>query len=469
MRTIAVIILLALASVGLAIDTVDKPIAPDGTKAIIDLPATQHMRNVGGSDGAGLCVYTAVTMAARWGNERSMYDLRKFAEGRPGGSYPEKLASDITLYCKRKGVAEPAYVQHTGGDETFLDLVVKTRRMASITYAGMDGFYDAPIAHMVNLSALDIKQGAIIDNNRPGSWVWMKREQLLARWKGYYDDGRQMLVPVSDGHRIFWQHVGGGWAFVWLAPPAPPVPPKVNESAEPVVIQPTYVWERHLLGWFEDQPHWFCYKDGTLIFVIEPDGTWHTLDAALVPDPPVDVPSPPEAEPTEDYNKGVRFDRLRPGFRYWIGGVECSRAKAYAAVADPGGLVDDSDRYHLSIINDSASQVKTWFAGPLAKYARRVHIQVYTADDWPAKDRLHAAVTLQEPGKIGGKIVGTASVATQDAVAKILADVFDPPAPAPAPPAPAPRPNIDPPARPTLRWPHAIALAAGLLIFRRKS
>src|ERR1700721_2708427 len=144
MYRIALAALLLLTSSLLAFDTTPTPVAPDGTNAVIDLPNSQHMRNSVGSDGSGLCVYTAVTMSARWQNVSDMYGFRKFAEGRPGGSYPEKLASDIKTYSARNGRKPPAFVQHSGGDETFLDLGMHTRRMAGITYAAYAGCSQPP-------------------------------------------------------------------------------------------------------------------------------------------------------------------------------------------------------------------------------------------------------------------------------------------------------------------------------------
>ena len=47
--------------------------SPDGIEALVcDLPALEHMKNTGGSDGAGLCVFTSVEHCARWQNEESL-------------------------------------------------------------------------------------------------------------------------------------------------------------------------------------------------------------------------------------------------------------------------------------------------------------------------------------------------------------------------------------------------------------
>ena len=95
-----------------------------------------------------------------------------------------------------------AYVQHTGGDESFLELALKTGRMPGVTYAGRDNRYSGPIAHMVNLVYLDADQAAILDNNYPEKLLWMSRKEFLTRWRDQ----------------------GGGWAVVLLTPPASPPP-----------------------------------------------------------------------------------------------------------------------------------------------------------------------------------------------------------------------------------------------------
>lgn len=452
---LAALTLLFLAAGLLAFDTTPKPVAPDGQRAVIDIPANLHMQNVGGTDGAGLCVPTSVTVAAKWHNLPELYGFRKFAEGRPGGSYPEQLDADLKLYASRNRIKLPPFVQHTGGDDAFLDLLAATRRVGGITYAGVDGYYDSPVAHMVDLAHLDATRGAVIDNNRAGNWVWMTRTQLLNRWKGRYDNGKSMLVPIRDGFRTVWVPVGGGWAFAWLGPPAPPVPPSVGEAMTapvPIGDKPVFVWERTIL---DGVAYWFLYAKGELLYVIDPDDKWHVAlganewDAAVV-EKPVDVPGPDANEPTRTWNHGIITDKVSRGYRYWIDGVECSRVKAFAAALAPvDGLVDDSDRYHLSVVGDKAV-VDALFAGPLAKYAARIHLQVYAPDAWPVVDRLKAIVTLQEPAKIGGKIAASASTADSAGIGKVLTDTFDPPKPTPTPepPKPAPTPTPTPPPTP---------------------
>ena len=432
-----------------SIESSPTPAFPDNTKAQIDLPIPQHMRNVGGSDGAGLCVYTSVVMGARWHNLPDVYGLRKFAEGRPGGSYPEKLDADLKSYATRNSCTIPPYIQHTGGDDTFLLLVLATRRMAGITYAGNDGFYDGTIAHMVNCAHLDATRGAIVDNNRPGVWVTMTNPQLLNRWKGLDDFGKPLLMAMRQGVRIVHVPVGGGWCFVWLGSPPPPKPATVQEQIVPPAPPETkYVWEREILG--DDQAYWFLYSNGTLIFVVDPEGKWHlatgpeSWEIEPLAEAPAGYPPPQIQELTKDANNGVAFWRISPQHRFSINGVECSRGRAVAALMDPGegGLIDDSDKYHLSLIGADQKTVASWFlpGAALEQFTKRVHLQVYKPSDWPAGDRLTTNVTLQEPAKIGGKIVGTGSVVTLETVSKILSDTFDPIAPV----KPVPKPVVPP-------------------------
>src|SRR5262249_48702223 len=144
---------LALAQVPAGIAVTKLPVSPAGVEAVCDLPVTEHLKNRGGNDrtrdnprgepgkGYGLCVFSSLEVSARWQSVRERHGLPEWMTRRPGGGYPEKLDRMIAAYCREKGVAVPAYVQHTGGDESFLDLAVKTDRLPCVTYAGMDGFY----------------------------------------------------------------------------------------------------------------------------------------------------------------------------------------------------------------------------------------------------------------------------------------------------------------------------------------
>jgi hypothetical protein len=215
-----------------------QPVSPDGARATADLPASRHVRNTGGSDGprgpgsgSGLCVFTSGQMAADWQNIGFMQGFQKWMTRRPGGGTPTKFDAMVKAYCAEVGQPVPAYVQNTDGDRQFVETALKTGRMLCITYAGADDFYSGPIAHMVCLCHLGTTWSCIIDNNRPGVFVWMETARLWNRYLGKHDDGRDM--------RIRGMKVGGGWSYCFLAPPPPPhpVPPKEDERMEAGAVE----------------------------------------------------------------------------------------------------------------------------------------------------------------------------------------------------------------------------------------
>jgi hypothetical protein len=84
------------------------------------------------------------------------------------------------------------YAMTVSGDETFLTWALRTRRGAGVVCE--DG------EHCVALVYLDDQYAAILDNNSPGTYRWMSRQDFLADW-----------------------HQSGGWAFslVMGSPAAP--------------------------------------------------------------------------------------------------------------------------------------------------------------------------------------------------------------------------------------------------------
>ena len=173
--------------------------SPDGVEALVcDLPALEHMKNTGGSDGAGLCVFTSVEHCARWQNEESLRGFQQKMRKEPGGGYPEKLDRMMARYCPNT-----AYLQYTGADSSLLKLALHTGRMPAVTY-GFSPRYGNRIAHMVNLVHFSDRWACILDNNFPGEdkYEWMKPAEFERRW--------------TLGN--------GGWAVFLLNPPPPPIP-----------------------------------------------------------------------------------------------------------------------------------------------------------------------------------------------------------------------------------------------------
>lgn len=180
-------------------------IAPDGREIQVDLPSRFHLKNRGGSDGAGLCVFASLKHASIWQNVSATENIFEYMFSRPGGGWPEKVDKMIDSLCKEKGFKKPEYIQYQGRDLSLLKTALKSGRMACITYnySPTGRYGGSRIAHMVNCCHLDDKWAGILDNNFPGSIEWMDLDTFVKVWTG----GR-----------------GNGWAIVFLDPGPPPPP-----------------------------------------------------------------------------------------------------------------------------------------------------------------------------------------------------------------------------------------------------
>lgn len=187
--------------------TLGGPVGPGGVEVVCDLPVSLRMKNTGGmgprgpGSGAGLCVFTSIMHAARFQDERRLWDFQKQMMNLPGGGYPSKVDAMIARF----GAGTP-YLQYEGNDPTILELALRTGRYPSVTYDGRDPFYGPQrVAHMVNLAFLDGQLAAVHDNNHvqpPTDYVWMSRQEFLSRWVGGQN----------------------GWAVVLLSDAPPPAP-----------------------------------------------------------------------------------------------------------------------------------------------------------------------------------------------------------------------------------------------------
>lgn len=393
MKILSVICISILGSICLGIEP-SGPVDPKGNeRATVDLNKSQHIRNIGGSDGQGLCVFTSIYHAGRWQNIDALKDFRDWMAKKPGGGYPEKVDAMLKQYCAEKKVVLPDYIQHEGGEEEFLVAALKTGRVVCVTYAGMDDFYgQQAIAHMVNLMHLDKTRAAILDNNRPGVWIWMTHDEFMNRWKGLNDRGQPL--------RIGRQEVGGGWGIAFLAasPPTYTVLPVAysnwnlteqcaNGQCRVPNYAPTPIHTADAFtGWKEESYGWVRWENGlhrgTLI-----DGEWHTGDpscekyeiaVSAFPDDLID-PSKPKI-PT-----GVVSEKLGKRVVYSMRGECVSKHQAFGALAN--GVVDDTDKFHLSIVGDKAYQDKAngVLAQLKAQYPdayNKLLIQIYAPDSW---------------------------------------------------------------------------------------
>jgi hypothetical protein len=481
-----------LAVQGAAFDTRPIPVAPDGTRAVVDLPTPQHMRNVGGTDGAGLCVPTSLQHAAYWQNLKNLDGFRKYCEGLPGGSWPQKVDQTLKAFCSKKGVPVPAYIQHEGGDEEFLELAFKTGRTVSMTYAGKDGFYSTAVAHMVTGAHLDKERGAIIDNNRPGEWVWMTRKEMLDRWRGLNADGSPMMARDRFGRQF---PIGGGWGVVFLDSPPPPyaVPPKDAVLDEGVFGQlpdckngrcpiPATAEPVHADGWnAAGEGVWNYYQGGQFKGTLDSTG-WHPAFAGGVLSKAEALPEGMTAPGEDKHLTGVSSDKLGKAKKYEQNGKEVSKRVAFEAL---NTLTDDSNRWHLTVVGDTSliSRVRNDIAALPSDLQSRVLFQGYGVSDspnfnWPiTTTSLPSGVCLRTPSqaRVGAEIACV--VAADYTPEKLVWLLSQPggPLPPPAPPKPMPGPDPVPAPSPTIptkinweNWLIAAALLAGFWFITRQ-
>lgn len=441
----------------------------DGTRAVVDLPASQHMRNTGGigpggpGTGAGLCVFTAIEIGSRWSNIAVLSGLQKYMTTREGGGYPEKLDAVLRSFCSSKGLAIPAYVQHTGGDEEFLDRAIATRRAVGVTYAGMDDFYSGPIAHMVTLVHLDEKWAAIIDNNRPGVWVWMTRAEFLRRWRGLDDRGNKIYVRVGRQS----VELGGGWGVVLLGPPPPPAKTSapaiqfgrcgplgcLRSSATATPSIPPGSPPESGCEWVQlDGVGWVWAKKGEP--KPEPKSAAKSVEIA---------PRPAEVGEVTAENFGVDLSKCIQARRYTLNGRDVPRATALGVFESD--LPNDGDRLSLTAVG--SPEVLARFSNAVAKLPagdrERLHVQAYSPESWAVPHfGLPAGISVRKPS---GEQVSTLAAGdlTDDALAALIDAILRPKPPAPKPdPVPSPSPNPNP--EPSAPVPTAVYVLIALVL-----
>lgn len=182
-----------------------------GVKANAPIPPELHLRNEGGSDGAGMCVPTSVDVNGRYqgvpglegGKDSTFW---RTAKSWPGGYGPEKLARLV-----EETLPGEKYASYVGTDTRVLDQLSAAGYPIGATMNTGALYHYAPIHHMVSLAHYKRGQWAcVVDNNDPGKYHWMPATEFDRRW--------------IDG--------GTGWAWVWTRKPSVP---RSNTPAAAVV------------------------------------------------------------------------------------------------------------------------------------------------------------------------------------------------------------------------------------------
>lgn len=175
------------------------------------IPNEIHVRNEGGSDGAGLCVISSVlangmsqgvpglNIAGR--DERSGQlvagkgsTLWRTAKARPGGYGPEKLAELV-----EEVMPGEKYASFVGRDTSILETLSSRGYRVGVTMNTGKQYNYMPIHHMVSLEHYSAANNVamVADNNDPGKHHVMPATEFNRRW--------------IDG--------GDGWAWVWTRKP----------------------------------------------------------------------------------------------------------------------------------------------------------------------------------------------------------------------------------------------------------
>ena len=197
-----------------------------GVRAQAPVPARYHVRNEGGSDGAGLCVYSSVLANGMAqgvpgldapgpgtsnvpGQTGRVEDapgkgsaLWRYVKARPGGSYPEKLARDLDAVMPGEPRAD-----YYGRDTRVLDAWSQDGYPIACTM-NTGRFYNGQrIAHMISVPHYQSNgYTCVADNNNPGRYSWMPTDEFNRR-----------------------QDSGVFWAFVWLR--------RASAVADPLTLQ----------------------------------------------------------------------------------------------------------------------------------------------------------------------------------------------------------------------------------------
>lgn len=331
-------------------------VSPDGTEEIADpLPQSEKKKNVGGSDGSGLCVFTSIEYAGRWANERSLFDFQEKMRQERGGGWPQKVDAMMAKYAPTA-----SYFQDETGNYNLIKQAVASGRMVGVTYGGFDPHYGQQyVAHMVAVAHASDKWVAITDNNFPAdnSHVWMSVDEFVKR------------------HRAG----GNGWS-VFLTKPGPSPTPKGKAAKAIGPLSPAMpAWEKlENVAWAQAGEMDALIQNGKQIGVwdnasstyraLNADGTWGDPDL-----PPCAIPARAHAK---NFGLGGNDKAIGAGLHFgvipWGNALPEDQNKPFLTV-----IGSDTDR--AKVINDLGSPA-------LSELAKGFRVQDYSPTDWAVKD-----------------------------------------------------------------------------------
>lgn len=192
-----------------------------GTNAFAPIPPEMHFRNEGGSNGAGICVITTLTINGQYQGIPALMkgrdsDLWQAAKRMPGGHSPDNLFPLLKRYVP----GEP-YVSYVGTDFTVVQEWIKSGRPVAITTNTGAIYRYQPIHHFVSTIHYEFqKLAGLVDSNDPGLYHWMPATEFERR--------------AIDGS-VF-------WAFMWLRfPRTAETPAEVMVFGATLVLLTTYL------------------------------------------------------------------------------------------------------------------------------------------------------------------------------------------------------------------------------------
>ena len=323
---------------------------PKGDEVQLDLPHNLHIRNRGGSDGVGLCVFASMAHAGTWANEPVFAAIFDYMKRHPGGGWPEKVNRTVAQYCKEKGVQKPRYLQVEGADLEILKTACERGYMPSVTYCySPTGRYGGRrISHMVTLLHAKNGEWGVLDNNYPGSVEWLNDSEF----RETFTCGRS------------------GWAIILLDEGPPPIPRNYTVSSLPTGVQrrdPGYKWLDQCLFYKGRQIGYYkISRDEYLPF----DGTRFGK--------PCNAPVPYPKRT----NYGVFGYRLRDGY-YSLSGRKVSRDVARQTVA---ALPDHSGKLQVVVVGSENDRQEARRAiDAIEDVENRAIVHYYTPTHWHVK------------------------------------------------------------------------------------